>query len=82
MSESSRFKVGDRVVVINNSHYGNKPRRIVGIRNHIFNTSIRVYELYGVRCHWDKTRYIGFREEELIPEEIWNSPLYKALKED
>lgn len=77
----SKFKIGDRVLVKNNSHYGSKPRRIVGVDKHLFKPNVSIYYLYGVRQPWDKTQYMGWLEEELVAEEVWNSPLYKALDE-
>lgn len=75
----SRFKIGDRVLIASNYHY-QKPRRIVEITTLLLYPNTIAYHLYGVRYPWNNS-YIAFTEEDLIHEDVYNSPLWKALNE-
>jgi hypothetical protein len=74
------LKIGDKVLIKYNSHYP-KPKRIVRIEKSLWDNEELLYALYGVKLPWNKDEYSFFKEEDLVPEEIWNSPLYKSLKE-
>lgn len=66
-----KFKVGDRVIPINNKR--NEYGQIQIIKLIDSNSYSQPYRT--VRGMW-------YFEEDLISEEIWNSPLYQALKEE
>lgn len=69
---SSRFKKGDKVVTPNNSHYNDKPYIIVDIQGP------RIC-LREVRNHWNN-QLLVFMEHELEFWDVYNSPLWRALK--
>lgn len=68
------FKPGDRVVTINSINLSKEQTRLVG-------KSSIIIEWDGK--YWKTTdKTTGYHDWEIIPEEIYNSPLYKVLQED
>lgn len=73
----STFKVGDKVIVKNNSHYS-KPTKIV----RILQSRGSIYYCLQGALQAGTRRFLHFTEDELIDKEVWNSPLFKAMSED
>lgn len=72
----SRFKVGDKVVPIWNSHYNDKPQTVVTVTTKgVCLEEIRQSAYGGISYS-----YVMFYDEELEYWDIWKSPLWEALK--
>jgi hypothetical protein len=74
---SPRFKVGDVVVEINDPDW---QRKIIGIDDFEYDTilKLRTSSSNGTRS-W---LTIGYVEKNFELAEIWDSPLYQALREE
>jgi hypothetical protein len=68
-----KIKEGDMVLVKYNSHYP-KPIKVVKVYPE------GTFFLRGARDVHGK--YLFFREHEVWTNEVWNSPLFRAINED
>ncbi len=71
----SRFKVGDKVVPIWNSHYNDKPQTVV----EVFPKGVCLESAYAQTGLYPPSLAV-FYDEEIEYWDIWKSPLWEALK--
>lgn len=69
-----KIKKGDKVLIKFNSHYP-EPRKVGRVY------SDGTFTIVGVRCSGRRTSAL-FREHEVYTEDVYNSPLFKAIHEN
>lgn len=70
----SKFKVGDKVVVLKSFGLLISQKKLVGETTHIVGLNLPLYKTTNCST--------GFMEYELEFADVYNSPLYQALKEE